>query len=457
MAEPLDSQTRAGAPDGRPPHETPLPRPGAMPRARLSSTVGRLTVVNIAIAVAGIVTGPLQARALAPAGRGELAAIIVPVTLAPWLLSLALGAYVGRESASGRRPINELVGSVGVPLLLMTAIGMAAAVPVARLLGEGNDTVQTYLTVGFLLLPVGMAGTLLTYLMVGLERWSLVIFMRVVPVAVPFVGILLLYLLDEMTVPRVVIVTMAGGGLSILPAVVVVVRAGRPVFRRATARASVSFGLRTWVGGFAQLVNGRLDQLLMIPLVGDRELGLYAVAVTLSSLSSFLTIALAPPLITRVAQGDTALVPRALRVALTAVGGMNLTAAAMTPFVLPAIFGAEFEDAVDQAVVLLGAGIPLAGIAVLAGALAADGAPGRSSVGESIALFITIPGLLLLVPRLGGLGAAAVSLAAYSVSFAYQLFVTRRRLGGSMRSYLLPHAEDARWAVGLVSRRHRSA
>jgi len=409
------------------------------------------------VAVAGIVTGPLQARALGAEGRGELAAILVPLTLAPLLLSLALGTYAARESASGRRPVKELVGSVSAPLLVMTIVGMAAGFPIARLLANGNDTVQTYLTVGFVLLPVGMAATLLVPLMAGLERWGLVIFQRAVTIAVPSVGIAVMYMLDEMTVARVVILTMVGSALSIVPAIVVVARAGRPVFRRATARASVSFGLRTWVGGLALVANVRLDQLLMITLVDQRELGLYAVAVTLAGLSSLVIGALGPPLITRVAQGDTALVPRALRVVLAAVGGLNLAVAAMTPVVLPAIFGSEFEHAVDQAAILLVAGIPLTGIVILTAALAADGAPGKSSVGEAIALMITVPGLFVLVPVLGGLGAAAVSLAAYSVSFAYQLLVTRRRLGGSLRSYLLPGAADARWALTLVTRPRQSA
>jgi hypothetical protein len=63
--------------------------------------------------------------------------------------------------------------------------------------------------------------------------------------------------------------------------------------------------------------------------------------------------------------------------------------------------------------------------------------------------------LLILVPHLGELGAAIVGLAAYSVSLIYQLHVMRRRLGGSIHSFLLPRAEDARWAIGLVARRRR--
>lgn len=421
--------------------------------ARLSSVVGRLTAVNIAIAAAGILTGPLQARALGPEGRGELAAIFVPLIIAPMLLSLALGAYVGREIASGRKSVAELIGSVGPLLLVMTLIGMAAGFPVAELLAGGDEVIHDYLIIGFMALPIGMIGTLLVALMAGMERWRMVIFMRLVPIALPFIAIVWMYIFGEMTVARIVIVTIVAGGLAIIPAIVAVARAGRPVFRVAIARASLSFGLRTWLGGLAQLANVRMDQLLMITLVSDSELGLYAVAVTLAGMSNFVLGAISPPLITRVAQGDKALIPQALRIVLLTVGALNLSVAALTPVLLPLIFGSAFEPAVDQAIVLLLAGVPFAGLVILSAALAADGAPGTSSIGEGMALVITVPGLFLLVPSMGGLGAALVSLVAYGLSFGYQLLRTRRRLGGPMRSYLFPQTQDLEWLRERIKRR----
>ncbi len=425
------------------------PEPTA-PVPRLSHIVGRLSLVNVLIAAVGFVTGPLQARALGPTGRGELAAILVPFTLAPQILGLALGAYAVREVASGRRTVNELAGSVGLPLLVIGVLGMAGAMPAAAALAEGNDTIETYLAIGFLLLPIGLLGGLGVSILGGLERWTLLIVTKLIAVLVPFVGIIALYVTGEMTVGRVAVMTISGGVLSVLPALAVMVRAGRPIFRAAIAGASVKFGLRTWVGGLAQLANARLDQLLMIPLVSSRELGLYAVAVALAGVSSFLSGALGPPLITRVSQGDTAIVPRALRVTLGAMTLMNVALAAVTPVVLPLLFGSAFDDAVNQAFVLLIAGIPLAGIYVLAAALAADGVPGAPSVGEGIALALTMPGLLILVPPLGGMGAAIVSLVAYTASFAYQLVVVRRRMGGDLRAYLVPRREDVRWARSLL-------
>jgi hypothetical protein len=55
-----------------------------------------------------------------------------------------------------------------------------------------------------------------------------------------------------------------------------------------------------------------------------------------------------------------------------------------------------------------------------------------------------------LLPALGGVGAASVSAAAYSLSFAVQFVAARRAFGGRLRDYLLVDREDLRWARELL-------
>jgi peptidoglycan biosynthesis protein MviN/MurJ (putative lipid II flippase) len=65
-------------------------------------------------------------------------------------------------------------------------------------------------------------------------------------------------------------------------------------------------------------------------------------------------------------------------------------------------------------------------------------------VTEGVALVVTIVGLLLLVPPLGGEGAAIASLAAYTVNLLALVVLARRRFGGSVAHFLLPRPADAR-------------
>src|SRR5829696_4398681 len=61
--------------------DIPLP-----PSRSLGSAAAQIAATNVAIAVLGFVTGPILARALDAHGRGELAAIIAPLSLAPLVL-----------------------------------------------------------------------------------------------------------------------------------------------------------------------------------------------------------------------------------------------------------------------------------------------------------------------------------------------------------------------------------
>jgi O-antigen/teichoic acid export membrane protein len=191
----------------------------------------------------------------------------------------------------------------------------------------------------------------------------------------------------------------------------------------------------------------------MVGAVPSRELGLYTVAVTLSTASSFVTGAVGPPLGSRIARGDVHLTARALRTVLAIAVVVNVSIAAVTPVVLPLLFGQAFHSAVAMALVLFAASLPLAGTTVLSTALIADGHPGLPSWGEAIALVVTAGGLVLLLGPLGGLGAALVSLAAYSANFAFQLAAMLRLHGGSLREHLVVQRSDLHWIAERLRRR----
>jgi hypothetical protein len=61
----------------------------------------------------------------------------------------------------------------------------------------------------------------------------------------------------------------------------------------------------------------------------------------------------------------------------------------------------------------------------------------RAGASEIVSLGITLVGLVLLLPPLGGVGAAIVSLVAYTVNFAWLLAIARRDHGGRVVDYLV--------------------
>jgi O-antigen/teichoic acid export membrane protein len=95
--------------------------------------------------------------------------------------------------------------------------------------------------------------------------------------------------------------------------------------------------------------------------------------------------------------------------------------------------------------VLLVANLPLAGATMLSTVLTSSGRPNASAVSEMAALAITVPGLVVLLPLLGGIGAAVVSLIAYSVSFVILLVAASRYFQTPFRPFLLATRSDVRW------------
>jgi O-antigen/teichoic acid export membrane protein len=421
--------------------------------------VAILTTAKVLAAASGFITGPLLARALGASGRGDLAAVQVPFLLAPAIIALGIPAYAYRVLPRGRDP-REVLGSLGVPLLAIGILAAAAAVPIADLLAGGRQTVRTWLVVGFVSMPLMLVSALLADALVALRRWWSVAATIVIPFMLALVGTVVLYLLGDLTVGWASALTIGGSALAIVPALPLLAEFRRPVFRISVARKGVAFGVKSWIGGIAMLANLRLDQLLMITMVAPRVLGLYSVAVTVSGATTLLTGPLGQSVVPRIAAGERLLIPRAVRMALLVTAVLNVLLALVTPFLVVGLFGSGFNGAVPMAWLLLIGAIPLGAAGVLASGLQADGAPLIPSIAEGAALIVTVIGLLAVLRPYGGEGAAVVSAVAYSTSLGVQIALARRRLGVSVREFIVPTHADLRWALGQVpaaSRRFRLA
>jgi O-antigen/teichoic acid export membrane protein len=326
---------------------------------------------------------------------------------------------------------------------VLTAV---CAVPIADVLAAGRATVRTFLIVGLMLTPLSLLILLLNSSLVALERWRSVVVMNMMPFIIPLTADVVLFAVGDLTVATAAAAPIVGSAMAVGPGIPLLLQARRPAFRFSLMRASIGFGLKSWLGGLAQTANARADQLLMITLVPARQLGLYAVATTISGAYGLITGGVAPPLMSRIGAGERMLVAQAVRMTLAMTIGLNLVIAPATPIILALLFGPQFRGAAPMAFILLGASVPLAGGSVLSGALQADGAPLIPTVAEAIALVITGVGLVLLLPPLQGVGAAIVSLAAYSTSFCYQLIRAARRLGLPVSDFLVPGHADVVWA-----------
>jgi O-antigen/teichoic acid export membrane protein len=276
----------------------------------------------------------------------------------------------------------------------------------------------------------------------GKQQWSRLMSLRMIPTVIGVASTVVLFLLNRLTVQTAsafmigAIILTALASLTSLPA-------ERHVsFDPATARGALRFGPAAWLWQLGSLTNARLDQLLMVSLSTSRQLGLYAVAVTASGAATVFVAALGPALLPRIARGDHEAAPRVFRRALLATTITAAGGAAVAPVVFPLVFGAAFARSVPMLEILLAAAIPATGLQVLTSALLGANSPKWAAAAEGTAVLVTVPGLILLLPHFGGIGAASVSLIAYSVSVAVLLVGSHRRFGFPLRDFLVPRHDD---------------
>jgi O-antigen/teichoic acid export membrane protein len=203
---------------------------------------------------------------------------------------------------------------------------------------------------------------------------------------------------------------------------------------------------------------------LMVTLTTSSQLGLYAVAVSLAGVSNVFSSTLGIALLPRITRGETAVVARASSITLTISVVLNIGLAAACPVVLPLLFGANFRDAVPMVWILAAAAVPNTGTQVLTASLIGAGRPRFVALSELTAVGITVGGLLFLVGPLGGIGAALVSLAAYSITFVIMAVGSMREFRLPLRRLIVPTRRDllaqgvlVRSLITRIMQRHSGA
>lgn len=183
------------------------------------------------------------------------------------------------------------------------------------------------------------------------------------------------------------------------------------------ARSIYLFGTRGQLGSLINLLNLRLDFVFLAAIAGPAALGIYAVASKYAEVLRLVPVAATWVLYPRFARSAAAeatassrrLIPRAGAVTLTIALPLALAAGA----VVPLLFGSAFQTAVLPAQILL-IGLAVEGVSgVVTAYLYGRGHPGLNSLAAGAGLAVTLVLDVILIPRLGTVGAAIASSAAY--------------------------------------------
>jgi O-antigen/teichoic acid export membrane protein len=401
-----------------------------------------------AIQALNVVTGVLLARTLGPAGRGELAAVMLWPGLFAVVGALGVGEAITYHAARGTAAPGTLVGSAlalgGAQATVLTA---GAAVAVGRVLADHGADARGAAHAYLAYVPLFFLNTYLLSTLCGLRRHTAFQALRTLVIALSVAGLAALAATGTLTVRSAVLVYLAANLATLLGAMVALRpwRMNLGVDRGLVDRL-LAFGARSHGGNVAAMLNERLDQLLMSIFLPPASLGLYVVAVTLTSATGLVGSSTAVVALPAVASAST--VTERAREARRLVGVTLLASTAATvpvllalPLLVEVFFGRAYAAAVGPCRVLLVAAVALSTGRVLGAVLRAVGQPLDAGLAELFALVATVLGLALLLPSFGLAGAALTSLGAYLLSSAWMAGRASRALGLSPARLLLPDRE----------------
>jgi len=378
-----------------------------------------------------VVTGVILARGLGVHGRGELAAVVlwpsVFATVGALGIPEALTYHASRRLAAVGRLVATSTGLLVLQTIGIGAIG-GALLPLIFRAYPHAVLVDAYL---FLLhAPLWLLYTYLIATLNGLHKFFWFHFLRWLPIAVTGAGLCGLVLDHALSVRSAVVVYLVADAVALVLSSALVLhyrKSALGVSRRA-AGSLLRFGIRSHAGTVSSMLNEQLGLLLISVILGASKLGLYAIAVTLSSLTTLVGTSVGMVVLPSVASLDAswerlAAVRRFVGLTLVLALTASVPVLVFTPQLIRLFFGSDFVPAANVARVLVVAMAILSTNRTLGGVVRAVNRPLDAGIAAFLALIVLISGFAVLLPTLGLEGAALASLLAYSIS----MFVIARR------------------------------
>ena len=405
-----------------------MSRPGALSRNMSIALIG-----NAFPPLVALFSGPILAQALGVAGRGEVAAATAPlalvVTVATFGVPEAVTWAVARSPQLARNAARRGV-------LLLTAAGlvaMAAVFATAPWLSGGSPAVSQLILVASLAIVPNLLVGVLRGVAAATQSWRLVATERILTSALRLLVLIPFWLTGTLT-PLVATLTVAAmpvaGAFVYLRRMRALPPAVTDVPWSARVGGLLGYGVRVWVGSLSGMLLSRIDQVLMTPLAGTYQLGLYVVAVSVSELPLIINQAVRDvTFVTDAAESVDERLSSSARISTFLCGVAALLLGVSMLWWLPFLFGAGFRESLPVAAVLLAAVVLGTPGSIGGSGLSARGRPGLRSLGLTIACLVNIALLVLWAPVWGAMGAALATLAGNLLSSNLNLVFLARVFG----------------------------
>ena len=378
----------------------------------------------------------LQSRLLEPAGRGEFVVVVLGATIVSRLLG-QLGVAVTSERARSPLPVRDLTHRALVLGTALAAAGAPIMVAISVLSGQ----------VGVGAAAIGAAGILpnvvwqtISGVLLGEARLRLWNVIQLLAPVLSLVALLILVAGLDTGVEGALAGWSAAQALTACFALVAARDLWSPLalpsLADAASRAIARLALVMGAVQIVNLVSYRAEVFVLGRETGNAGVGVYSIAFqaveSMWLVPAAIATAVTAPVVTTPVERDAArLVARSSVRALALAAVVAAAVGAGAPWLIPAVFGEDFEGAVTPLALLLPGVVAYAPVTVLVVYLSVRRARPWLSLGVSaVAGVVTVAAAVLLVPRFAASGAAVASTLGYvagaALAWGFFFMLTRR-------------------------------
>jgi len=396
----------------------------------------------------------LIARVLGPTAKGRFALVMLFSQLAAvpisWGMDSALAVVAGRDVAAARRGManaiwwSVLVGGAFTVVCLVLYGWPGSKGPLANLIPNLSPRQFLFSAValpGEVFFAIGLFGLLgrrriVPYNVIRILRRGIMV------AIITAVAIAWTVDLDAALVAN--LVALAGTAAAIAWAAW---RAGILGLRPSPGLLleELHFGSRAIVGSVAERLHFRLDSFLLNIIVGVRATGIYSVTSGIAETLWYIPNSLGTVMFSRAVDpnADAAHVASVLtRTTLGVTVALAVPAWVLGPRLVRIFYGRDFVDAGVALRWILPGIVAYSVVAILSRYVVGRGRPGLGTVLAVTGLGVNVVLNLILIPRLGILGAAASSSISYAVTAVLTLSAFLRISGQGLRETVLIQRRD---------------
>lgn len=317
---------------------------------------------NAAQSGLAIVASVVAARLLAPEGRGTLAALILIPAVLIQIAGLGTPQATTFFTSSDRARAYAVLGTAmcAAAVISLPVMGLVPWL-VPWLLSDADEVVSAdALWLVPALFTVLLLYGLLQNLFLGLRNYRLYNLHRLLPSFLYTVAVLFAF--SGLAVSAIVWLYTLMLAFIALPLSLWhywSVTERMPRCDKLLARRALPYSLMSWLAAMPGIVGQRLDQFMVMALLSLRDLGYYAVAISLAQLLYSMVTSIGAVLLPHLARTDislterTRLFSRAIRLCLLGVVIICGVGVIVLPWLIPAVFGEEYRSSILASQLLL--------------------------------------------------------------------------------------------------------